>query len=111
VHNAGVPPGESRRILKPQALAAVARRLEVRPELPQILCGDFNMPQPEKEDERVRTFAGFYPDLEGMWDAAERGILEHPRLRDAYKAVHRRGDPWPYSHRVKSHKDPITLND
>jgi endonuclease/exonuclease/phosphatase family metal-dependent hydrolase len=61
VHNAGAPPGSSRRILKPQALSAVARRLEVRPELPQILCGDFNMPQPEQEGEPARTFAEFYP--------------------------------------------------
>lgn len=106
VHNAGAPPGSSRRILKPQALAAVARRLEVRPELPQILCGDFNMPQPEREGEPARTFAEFYPDLEAMWDAAERGILEHPRLRDAYKQVRKPGDPWPYSHRVHNSKDP-----
>jgi endonuclease/exonuclease/phosphatase family metal-dependent hydrolase len=105
VHNAGAPPGSSRRILKPQALAAVARRLEVRPELPQILCGDFNMPQPEKEGEPVKTFAEFYPDLEAMWDAAERGILEHPRLRDAYKQVHNPDDPWPYSYRVENTND------
>jgi endonuclease/exonuclease/phosphatase family metal-dependent hydrolase len=106
VHNAGAPPGSSRRILKPQALAAVARRLEERPQLPQILCGDFNMPQPEKEGEPVRTFAEFYPELQEMWDAAERGILEHPRLKDAYKQVHKPGDPWPYSHRVQNSKEP-----
>jgi endonuclease/exonuclease/phosphatase family metal-dependent hydrolase len=106
VHNAGAPPGSSRRILKPQALAAVVRRLEVRAQVPQILCGDFNTPQPEQEGEPVRTFAEFYPDLEAMWDAAERGILEHPRLRDAYKQVHKPGDPWPYSYRVQNSKDP-----
>jgi endonuclease/exonuclease/phosphatase family metal-dependent hydrolase len=106
VHNVHAPPGSTRYVLKPQALAAVARRVDERPEVPQILCGDFNTPRPEREGERVRTWADLYPEVEAEWDAAERGILEHPRLRDAYRQVHRAGDPWPYSHRVKNSRTP-----
>jgi endonuclease/exonuclease/phosphatase family metal-dependent hydrolase len=93
VHNAHAPPGSSRYVLKPQALAAVARRVDERPDVPQILCGDFNTPRPEREGERPRTFADLYPEVEAEWDAAERAILEHPRLRDAYKQVHRAATP------------------
>ena len=105
VHNAHAPPGSSRYVLKPQALAAVARRVDERAEVPQILCGDFNTPQPEQEGQPIRTFAGRYPEVREMWDRLSAD-LEHPRLRDAYKQVHRAGDPWPYSHRVTRSKHP-----
>ena len=104
VHNAHAPPGSTRYLLKPQALAAIARRVDQRPQLPQILCGDFNAPQSEPEGRPVVTWANHYPEVQPEWDAAERGILEHPRLRDAYRQVHQPGAPWPYSHRVK-HRD------
>ena len=106
VHNAHAPPGSTRYVLKPQALAAVARRVDERPEVPQILCGDFNTPRPEREGERMRTWADLYPEVQAEWDAAERAILEHPRLRDAYKQVHEAGDAWPYSHRVRNSPTP-----
>jgi endonuclease/exonuclease/phosphatase family metal-dependent hydrolase len=101
IHNGHAPPGSTRYLLKPQALAAIARRLEVRPQMPQILSGDFNAPKSEAEAGPVVTWADRYPEVEAEWDAAERRILEHPRLRDAYRQVHQPGDPWPYSHRVK----------
>ena len=30
------------------------------------------------------TWASLYPEVEAAWEKAERGILEHPRLSDAY---------------------------
>ena len=99
VHNAHAPPGSTSYVLKPQALLAIARRLDEPAGRPQILCGDFNTPQPETEDEPPRTWAQLYPEVVEYWDGAERGILEHPRLRDAYKQVHEPGTPWPVSHR------------
>jgi endonuclease/exonuclease/phosphatase family metal-dependent hydrolase len=102
VHNAHAPPGSTRYVLKPQALAAVRRRIDERPQSPQILCGDFNTPQPEVEGQPIRTWADRYPEVQDMWDDAERGILEHPRLRDAYKQIHQAGEPWPFSHRVRN---------
>jgi endonuclease/exonuclease/phosphatase family metal-dependent hydrolase len=102
VHNAHAPPGSSRYTIKPHALAAVARRVDERPDLPQILCGDFNTPQPEVEGEPPETWGSRYPEVAEEWAAAELGILDHPRLRDAYKQVHVPGTPWPHSHRVKN---------
>lgn len=117
VHNAHAPPGSTRHVLKPQAFAAIARRVDISPLRPQILCGDFNTPQPEAEGEPVKTWGELYPDVAEFWDAAERGILEHPRLRDAYKQVHKPGTPWPVSHRenrsrIKQRRyDHIYVND
>ena len=90
VYNAHAPPGSTRYLLKPQALAATARRVDERPEVPQILCGDFNTPQSEDAGDQIQTWADLYPEVRAEWDAAERSILEHPRLSDAYRQVHRR---------------------
>ncbi len=98
VHNAHAPPGVSRHLIKPQMLAAVVRRIDERSDLPQVLCGDFNTPRHEEEGKPATTWAPPDPEVREMWDAAERSILEHPRLHDAYKQVHRAGEPWPYSH-------------
>jgi hypothetical protein len=68
--------------------------------------GDFNTPRPDREGEPVGTWADIYPEVEAEPDTAERAIVEHPRLHDAYKQVHQAGDPWPYSHRDKNSPTP-----
>jgi endonuclease/exonuclease/phosphatase family metal-dependent hydrolase len=101
VHNAHLPPGSSRKIIKPHAFEAIRRRIDERTNHPQILCGDFNSPASE-DDEGVKTWGHRHPSLREMWDEAEQGILRHPRLRDVYRELRQKGDPWEWSHRTKS---------
>ena len=97
VHNAHLPPGSSRGIIKPQAFEAIRRRVDRRAEIPQLLCGDFNTPSAE-DDEGVTTWAYRRPKIESFWDAAERAILDHPRLRDVYRATRTPGSPFAASY-------------
>jgi endonuclease/exonuclease/phosphatase family metal-dependent hydrolase len=62
-----------------------------------VLCGDFNTPQRE-DDTSVTTWASSHRDMYDEWDAAERMVLENPRLRDVYRERHAAGDPFPASH-------------
>jgi endonuclease/exonuclease/phosphatase family metal-dependent hydrolase len=101
VHNAHIPPGSSRGIIKPHAFQAIRRRIDEDAGHPQILCGDFNS-QASEDDDGVTTWGYRHPSLREMWDAAERSILKHPRLHDVYRALRARGDPWEWSHRTKS---------
>lgn len=101
VHNAHLPPGSSRGIIKPHAFEAIRRRVDETTDHPQILCGDFNSPASEDEQD-VRTWGYRHPSLREMWDEAEQSILRHPRLRDVYRECRREGDPWAWSHRTKS---------
>jgi endonuclease/exonuclease/phosphatase family metal-dependent hydrolase len=64
VHNAHAPPGSTRYVLKPQALAAVRRRIDERPQAPQILRGDFNTRQRRSKA-----------------SPSERGLTATPRFR------------------------------
>ena len=96
VHNAHLPPGSSRGIIKPQAFNAIARRLDEPTRAPQILCGDFN--SPIREDDQGVTSAGQRHPGIPWWGAAELGVLEHPRLRDVYRAQHRPGTEFAVSH-------------
>jgi endonuclease/exonuclease/phosphatase family metal-dependent hydrolase len=105
IHNAHAPPGSTRKIVKPQAFAAMRRRLDESPGRAQVLCGDFNTPQPEVPGEPAKAHGDGAGSISEYWQAAERSILEHPRLRDAYR-IHRNntGDAGPFaiSHRVKN---------
>jgi endonuclease/exonuclease/phosphatase family metal-dependent hydrolase len=101
VHNAHLPPGSSRQVIKPQTFEAIARRLEARPSAPQILAGDFNTPASEANGKAPETWARAHPKLRERWKRAELGVLRHPRLRDAYlldrSARHETG-PFAISH-------------
>lgn len=101
IHNAHAPPGSSRGVVKPQAFRAMRRRVDQRHGVPQILCGDFNTPVSEDDDDVV-TASVFHPRLANEWDTAERGILCHPRLADAYREVREPGAPFPVSHRTRT---------
>jgi exodeoxyribonuclease III len=96
VHNAHLPPGSTRGVIKPQAFEAIRRRTD-EVTAPHVLCGDFNTPKHEDADGAMTTWA---PAGRGRayWDAAERGVLENSRLRDAYRVTHPEGDPVAVSH-------------
>lgn len=101
VHNAHLPPGSTRETIKVDAFEAIRRRIDEPTANPRVLCGDFNTPQGEDEESLV-TWASAHPvAVQERWDAAERQVLEHPELRDAYRALHRDGDPYPVSHRTR----------
>jgi len=44
VHNAHLPPGATRGVIKVHAFEAIRRRLEASVAHPTVLCGDFNSP-------------------------------------------------------------------
>jgi exonuclease III len=92
LHNAHLPPGSTRGIIKVQAFQAIRRRIDGPSSTPRILCGDCNTPQSEDE-QGVETWAKPHPGLFEEWDAAERAILEHPHLRDVYREKHPSGEP------------------
>lgn len=97
VHNAHLPPGSTRGIVKIEAFEAIRRRIDAAANRPRILCGDFNTPQAE-DDATVTTWADAHPAFRERWDAAERDILEHPELRDTYRASRGGGERFPASH-------------
>ena len=97
VHNAHLPPGSSRGEIKVHAFRAIRARIDEPTDMPRVLCGDFNTPQTEDES-GVATWASAHRELRAEWEVAERGILEHPTLRDVYREVHPRGAPYPASH-------------
>ena len=103
VHNAHLPPGSTRGIVKPHAFQAIRRRLDEPTAALQVLCGDFNTPRSEDDTGVVSwgTKRGADQDPE-MWDAAERSILDHPRLRDVYRACRTAGQPFAVSHITRS---------
>ena len=97
VHNAHLPPGSSRGEIKVHAFRAIRARIDEPTDMPRVLCGDFNTPQAEDES-GVTTWASAHRELRAEWEAAERGILEHPTLRDVYREVHPGGAAYPTSH-------------
>lgn len=97
VHNAHLPPGSTRGAIKMHAFRAIRERIDEPTSVPRVLCGDFNTPQSE-DDEGVTTWASAHPEFRDEWDAAERGVLAHPILRDVYREQHPAGKPYPGSH-------------
>jgi exonuclease III len=104
IHTTHIPPGSSNGWMKVEMLEAVAAVVAEPGVTPQILCGDFNVPQAELPDGRIVTWAEtlaangpprpqarkFGGDAR-RWDAAERTIMVGGRDRklvDAYRAVH-----------------------
>ena len=96
VHNAHLPPGSTRGVIKPQAFSAIRRRTDAVSE-PGVLCGDFNTPQRE-DATSVTTWASSHPALCDEWDAAERNVLENPRMRDVYRELRDVDAPFAASH-------------
>ena len=97
VHNAHLPPGSTRGAIKMHAFRAIRQRIDEPTSVPRVLCGDFNTPQFE-DDEDVTTWASAHPEFRDAWDAAERGVLEHPILRDVYRQHHPPGQHYSASH-------------
>jgi exonuclease III len=99
VHNAHVPPGAGRGLLKVHAFEAIRRRLDEQPDRPRVLCGDFNAPWDEDADgPRIEPRRKWPEEIKQRWVEAERAIVANPELSDVYRDVHRPGQPFPASH-------------
>ena len=97
LHNAHLPPGSTRGIVKVETFEAIRKRLDEPTPVPRVLCGDFNTPW-EESDEGIKTAAHRHPGERQRWDEAERMILEHPELSDLYRANRSPGDDFAVSH-------------
>jgi len=102
LHNAHLPPGSSRGIIKPQAFRAIRRRIDEQTPLPQILCGDFNTPKAE-DDDGVTPFGERHPGIQD-WGTSELQVLQHPRLKDVYRQGHDGGAEFAVSHVTRGGK-------
>jgi endonuclease/exonuclease/phosphatase family metal-dependent hydrolase len=101
VHNAHVPPGASRGLVKVHAYEAIRRRVDADAGVLVILCGDLNAPWSEDAEGAVRAVRRRWPDdLHERWLMAETALLAGRRLRDVYRDVHRSGTDFPVSHRT-----------
>ena len=109
VHNAHLPPGSTRGLIKVDMFEALYGSLSGISERPRIMCGDFNTPRMEREDGTVEFWGSSHPRHTERWDDAERsvvlGLAEHD-LADVFRAlngysatdiswvVRRRGKQW-----------------
>ncbi len=88
LHNAHVPPAQSRGFTKVETCEAIHERLARPADRHRILCGDLNTPRAETTEGEVITFAANHPESVAStaarlgyasqgperWDAAERGV-------------------------------------
>jgi exonuclease III len=91
LHNAHLPPGVTRGLIKVRTFETLYERLAVRSDRPRILCGDFNTPQLEEASGEVVTWADHHREHFDRWDAAERSILTGLAqwdLADVYRGLH-----------------------
>lgn len=98
VHNAHVPPGASRGVLKVHAFEAIRRRVDTDEPTPRILCGDFNAPWEENADGPVTKLRKWPEEIARRWRDAETALLANPDMRDVYRDVHKQGTDFPVSH-------------
>jgi endonuclease/exonuclease/phosphatase family metal-dependent hydrolase len=98
VHNVHTPPGSSVKMLKVDYWEAVLTRVNLPTESARILCGDFNSPWSEDDEGFVTGGGRRDPDEERRWKEAELGFLDHPELRDVYRAHHVAGERFATSH-------------
>jgi len=99
VHNAHLPPGVSRGVIKVHAFEAIARRVAEDSDRPTILCGDFNAPWSEDADGPVTVLRRKRPeDIKKRWIEAEKGVVANAQMRDVYRDVHDPRDDFPASH-------------
>ena len=75
VHNAHLPPGSTRGLVKVEMFEALHERLARTSGEPRILCGDFNTPRTEHEDGAVEFWGANHPQHTQRWDRAERSVL------------------------------------
>ena len=78
LHNAHVPPAQSKGFVKVETCEAIFERLARPCDRHRVLCGDFNTPQLETTEGELITFALNHPEHLERWDAAERSLLERP---------------------------------
>lgn len=98
VHNAHTPPGVTVDMLKVEYWEAVADRIEQPTDAARVLCGDFNSPWSESDDGFVTGGDRPDPEEQARWKSAELRLLDHPELRDVYRANHVAGTPFPISY-------------
>jgi endonuclease/exonuclease/phosphatase family metal-dependent hydrolase len=101
LHNAHVPHGSGRGVIKVHAFEAIRRRVDAEAEAgtPTILCGDFNAPWSEDAKGPLTKLRRKWPDeVSTRWIEAEAALLNNPRMRDIYRDVHVPGRPFPVSH-------------
>jgi endonuclease/exonuclease/phosphatase family metal-dependent hydrolase len=98
IHSIHTPPGSTTKMLKVAYWEAVLERVDQPTDSARILCGDFNSPWSEDESGFVTGGGRRDPEEEARWKRAELGFLEHPELRDVYRAHHRTGEPYATSH-------------
>ncbi len=107
VHNAHLPRGVSRGVVKVHAFEAIRRRIDEGGDCPRILCGDFNAPLGEDESGPLVERGGDWPDeIQDRWVEAETALLSNPDMRDVYRDVHRRGEAFPASHFTGKQRNP-----
>jgi exonuclease III len=91
VHNAHIPPGSTRGLIKVEMFEAIYERLAHAAPLPRILCGDFNTPRSEGHDGTVTFWGSEHPQHLTRWDAAEASVIldlsEHG-LPDLFRQLH-----------------------
>lgn len=99
IHNAHLPPGVSRGLIKVHAFEAIRRRVDLSAGNPTVLCGDFNAPLTEDEDGPVVTQGtDWSAPIPARWCDAETSVIANPSMRDVYRDVRAAGSPFPASH-------------
>ena len=91
LHNAHVPPAQSKGFTKVETCEAIYYALARPSERHRVLCGDFNTPRQETSEGELITFASNHPEYLERWDAAERSLLEGLAewdLRDCFRLIH-----------------------
>lgn len=102
VHNAHLPPGVSRGVVKVHAFEAIRRRVDEDTGNPTILCGDFNAPEFEDADGPLPSGTAARSDAlrtgNTRWIEGEAGIVDSPAMRDVYRDKHDSRTPFPVSY-------------
>lgn len=88
VHNAHLPPGVSRGLIKVHAFEAIRRRIDVDTHVARVLCGDFNAPVEEDADGPISQSSGPWSESDQeRWKMAEKRIVDSLAMRDVYLDV------------------------
>lgn len=110
VHNAHVPHGSGRGVIKVHAFEAIRRRVDADAQtgIPTVLCGDFNAPWAEDANGPITKLRRKWPDdIRARWFDAEAALFASEKMRDVYRDVHRPTQPFPVSH-FTGRKEPFT---
>jgi exonuclease III len=97
VHNAHLPHGAGRGMIKVHTFEAIRRRVDAETDAPRILCGDFNAPGSEDLAGPIIEHGGKTAD-KIRWNEAEQRLLVDAEMRDVYRDVHKPGEDFPASH-------------